>query len=335
MTSCSSYSYKSEPVDSVAPIVNTSVFERRDTMFLPDEPREVFYNNELRSFNPNKPLQVSMTEGGNLLVKLYSPVSVAGVSVYAVIASHPSVKFLLARFNNIYAFMDAEFALPFSSPNIVVTVDGRIVELPAMPDLDPEDIEFFVESSDPLMAKVATINSNWTVNFSSYQADQGHAYWRHMTPELCRHGVALALNMAYMFSSDEFNKRLNDYDGLLTDNNGTAINLDLLREKIRTHSGLTLGRVEGVGGLGGGRTYGLADYCYRQVYWDWEENPLDNPHTYVRQAMFHEYGHCLGYSHESTMTYGDQWTVLCAECFVELGSKGSLPVCSKDDVHAR
>ena len=46
--------------------------------------------------------------------------------------------------------------------------------------------------------------------------------------------------------------------------------------------------------------------------------------------MFHEYGHCLGYNHSSTMTYGDQWTVLCATVFVNMGQEGKLPICSKD-----
>ena len=57
-----------------------------------------------------------------------------------------------------------------------------------------------------------------------------------------------------------------------------------------------------------------------------------NPHNYARRAMFHEYGHCLGYNHSSTMTYGDQWTVLCATVFVGMGQDGKLPVCSKEVV---
>ena len=90
-------------------------------------------------------------------------------------------------------------------------------------------------------------------------------------------------------------------------------------------------RVVGVGGLGGGNTYGLADYCYKGVYFD-ATAPGANPHNYARQAMFHEYGHCLGYNHSSTMTYGDQWTVLCATVFVGMGQDGKLPVCSKEVV---
>ena len=66
---------------------------------------------------------------------------------------------------------------------------------------------------------------------------------------------------------------------------------------------------------------------------DWQIDatpPNAHPHNYPRQAMFHEYGHCLGYNHNSTMTYGDQWTVLCATVFVNMGKEGKLPVCSKE-----
>ena len=146
---------------------------------------------------------------------------------------------------------------------------------------------------------------------------------------LCRHGVALAVNMAFMFSSEEFNMEMNKYEGLLKDNGGNPINLDALRQRIRNHGGLVLGCVAGVGGLGGGNTYGLANYCYTGVYFD-ATPPDAHPHNYPRQAMFHEYGHCLGYSHSSTMTYGDQWTVLCATVFVDMGKNGKLPVCSKE-----
>ena len=50
--------------------------------------------------------------------------------------------------------------------------------------------------------------------------------------------------------------------------------------------------------------------------------------------MFHEYGHCLGYSHSSNMTYGDKWTVLCAKVFVEMGTAGMLPVNSRLEVES-
>ena len=80
-----------------------------------------------------------------------------------------------------------------------------------------------------------------------------------------------------------------------------------------------LGCVAGVGGLGGGNTYGLANYCYTGVYFD-ATPPDAHPHNYPRQACFMNTG-IAWYSHSSTMTYGDQWTVLCATVFCGYGKE--------------
>ena len=301
-----------------------------DTMFLAGEPREVFYDETKRSFSPGRPLKVAIDAEHRLQLQLYSPVGIRNVRIRCRFNGLSDEWVELAHFRSLYPFFEGTFPLPITTgARHFAAADGTYVEIPALPDLTDDDVTLEICCSDPFMQQVAAIDSDWYVCFSPFQADQGHAYWRHMNPELCRHGVALAINMAWMFASEEFNERLEQYKGKLLDNNGNPIDLEQLRQQIRNHPGLTLGRVEGVGGLGGGRTYGLADYCYREVYWDWEADPLANPHTYVRQAMFHEYGHCLGYSHDSTMTYGDQWTVLCATVFVELGAAGKLPVGSK------
>ena len=301
-----------------------------DTMFLDREPREVFYDPARRSFYPNRPLQATIDDEHRLRLRFFAPVAIHDVSIRCRFEGLHDDFFELARFDLVYPFMEASFPLPITSSDVrFTTASGERIILPKQPNLTAGDVTLEIVCDDPFMQQVATIDSNWRIEFSPFQTDEGHAYWRHMTPELCRHGVALVLNMAYMFSSAIFNERMELYDGQLTDNNGNPIDLNDLRRRIREHDGLTLGHVTGVGGLGGGRVYGLADYCYREVYWDWDPDQLANPHTYVRQAMFHEYGHCLGYSHDSTMTYGDRWTVLCASVFVELGAAGRLPVSSK------
>lgn len=303
---------------------------RTDTMFLANEPRDIFYNSKHRSFYVNAPLQVSISDEHQLLVKFFSPVAIHDVTILCRF-NKISTEFLeLAHFDLIYPFMEATFPLPVvSSDRTFTTSSGRKIVIPAQPELSGDDVTLVIQTEDPYMKKIEQIDSRWFIRFSAYSADNGHAYWRHMNPLLCRHGVALATNMAFMFSSEEFNTEMNKYEGKLKDNGGNAINLDALRQRIRSHGGLVLGRVSGVGGLGGGTTYGLADYCYTGVYFD--ATPLgSNPHNYARQAMFHEYGHCLGYNHSSTMTYGDQWTVLCATVFVNMGQEDKLPVSSKD-----
>lgn len=304
-----------------------------DTMFMADEPREVFYNNSLRNFYVDQPLQFAINSSGDLNVHLYSPIAVKNVRVLGRISNLSSEWFDLAYFEHIPPFMEGTFSMPLTHKSCLFkTISGRNIRIPAKPNLKPTDIELKFETDDPFMAKIATIKSHWYIRFSKYSADnENPGYWRHMTPILCRHGVALALNMAFMFDSQEFNDLLDTYDGILKDNSGNAIDLDALRSKLHAHGGLQLGCVAGVGGLGGGQTYGLADYCYTGVYHD-ATAPGSNPHNYARQAMFHEYGHCLGYNHSSNMTYGDKWTVLCATAFVQLGSEGKLPVPNRTDV---
>lgn len=304
-----------------------------DTMFLADEPREVFYNSSRRSFYADAPLQISVSDDRKLQVKFFSPIAIQDVTVMCRFNKVSTEFFKLAHFEQIYPFMEASFPLPVvESARTFTTGNGRKVVVPAQPELSADDVTLVVETDDPYMKKIEQIDSHWLIWFSAYSADAASpGYWRHMNPLLCRHGVALATNMAFMFSSEEFNTAMEAYEGRLKDNNGNPIDLDALRQRIRTHGGLRLGCVAGVGGLGGGNTYGLANYCYTGVYFD-ATPPDSHPHSYPRQAMFHEYGHCLGYSHSSTMTYGDQWTVLCATVFVNMGKEGKLPVCSKEVV---
>ncbi len=303
-----------------------------DTMFLASEPREIFYDNSIRQFYADQPLQIFIGDSCDMRVKFYSPIPIKNVKVKARFGKISSEWVDFAYLEEVRPFMDASFSLPLKNYDCSYVCDsGRKIIIPAQPQLSSSDIQFSIECDDPFMQKMSIIDSHWNIRFSPYQTDSGHAYWRHMDPLLCRHGVALALNMAYMFASPEFNEALDAYDGILYDNGHNFIDLDKLRTTIRNHPGLRLGRVVGVGGLGGGETYGLADYCYTGVYHN-STPEGQNPHNYPRQAMFHEYGHCLGYSHDSNMTYGDQWTVLCATVFVEMGRAGKLPVSNITDV---
>lgn len=303
-----------------------------EIMFKADEPREVFYNNSLRYFYPDQPLQLSVTTDGKVAIKFYSPIPIKDLKIKGLFGKYTTEWVDLIHFDELEPFIDATFDLPVRNGDCIYqTESGRKVTIPAIPELSSADYAIKFECDDPFMQKVATIDSHWYVRFSAYQADEGHAYWRHMDPLLCRHAVALALNMAYMFASPEFNEELDKYDGILYNNDGSPIDLEVLRNTIRRHSGLRMGRVVGVGGLGGGQIYGLADYCYTGVYHNSTPEGT-NPHNYARQAMFHEYGHCLGYGHSSNMTYGDCWTVICAKMFVEMGRAGKLPVSNITDV---
>lgn len=307
-----------------------SVF-KADTMFLSDEPREVFYDKEERSFYANAPLRASIAGDGKLRVRFFSPATVRDVTVLCRFNKLSSEYFELAHFDAVYPFMEINLPMPLAkSAQTFKSASGRHVSIPAQPHLTDDDVTFLIRSEDPYMKKIEQINSRWFIHFSAYSADKEGTNWAHMDPLLCRHGVTLVVNMAYMFASAEFNKGLEEYDGKLYDDRNLPISLYTLRSRIAEHEGLTLGRVVGVGGLGGGTTFGLAKYVYELVYFDCETHL--GPHTYSREAMFHEYGHCLGYGHGSNMTYGGAWTVLCANMYVKMGQEGKLPICSRSEV---
>lgn len=304
---------------------------KADTMFLADEPRSVFYDQKHRSFYVNAPLRVNISDDKKLRIRFFSPATVRDVTILCRFNKYSTEYFELAHFDVVYPFMEINLPMPLlKSAQTFKSASGRHVSIPAQPDLGDADVTFAIRSEDPYMKKIEQINYRWHINFSAYTADKEGTNWAHMDPMLCRHGVALVLNMAFMFSSAEFNEELQKYDGKLYDDRQNTISLDLLRRKISEHEGLVLGRVTGVGGLGAGTTYGLAKYVYELVYFDCETNL--GAHTYSREAMFHEYGHCLGYGHSSNMTYGGAWTVLCANTYVNMGKEGKLPVCSRSEV---
>ena len=303
------------------------------TMLQADEPREVFYNNSERWFYTDEPLQVFLKDG-KMAVRYYSPYSLKDVRVKACFNKISPEWVDLAVIEEVQPFMEAFFTLPVTERDCVFTGEsGRKVKIPAISELTSNDVAFKFEwdPDDVFMNKIAQIKLHWYIRYCPFGADEGHAYWRHMDALLCRHAAACAYNMTYLFSSQEFMDELKKWDGKLIDDNQQPVNLDDLVARIYRHGGLNMGKVEGsfVVGLGGGETFGMADWCYTGFYADDTPNwPL----TTARDTMFHEFGHCLGYGHNGNMTYGDAWTVLCSNVLVQLGLDLKLPVSKKTDV---
>lgn len=305
--------------------------DNTQTMFLDSEPQGVFYNASLRSFRSNEPLQIRITGDKKLQLKYYSPIPLHDVTILCRFRKYSNEFFPFANYQIIKAFSDSKMEIPLVSKALTfTTADGRNILIPAQSNLKSEDCEFKIVSTSPYMAKIATIKYPLSISFSPYSAGSPGSNWRHMTPALCRHACVLVANLSFLFSSKEFEDKVNGWPGSssssenanpLTNSAGQIIPPATVIAQARARSLLYLGAVGGVGGLGGGSTYGLAPYCYTEQYWD-----TGGQFTFSREAIFHEFAHCMGYNHSGTMTYGDAWTRLCQELVRELGSKGKLPV---------
>lgn len=299
-----------------------------------DEPREVFYNNSLRSFYIKTPLQVTINDKKELQVRFYSAIAVKDIRILVRFRRYSNEFYDLAHYEKIPAFHESRLPMPIvTKARVFTSRDGRNILIPAHPNLSIDDCEFKIESNDPYLQKIATITPNWRITYNRFTADNPNpGDWRHMTPALCREGVVLMTNMAFMFSQEQFVTEMDRKreDGSfwykLNDNAGVAIEHSLILSKIKAQAGFNMGAVGRVEGLGsvGGPNYGLASYHYSGHYWD--HGTAANFH---KSTAYHELGHCIGYGHSSSMTYGDQWTVLCSRVMYDMGAAGKLPVNSR------
>lgn len=220
--------------------------------------------------------------------------------------------------------------LPFLTQDITATTrSGKTIRIMANPYLSTADISLEIESDAPYYQTLKDIKCHWFISFARYNPD--HQNWRDgLRVYQAREGVAIALNMAYMYSTPEFESALHAWGPLYSDGNQTLVDKTALLKRTLAQNALKFGHVIGVNGLGGGSTYGLADFIFQGHYAD------DNLST---TDMFHEFAHCLGYGHSGNMTYAPAdapgWTALCTNMYCDLSVAKKLPVYSRRFMHTR
>nr|WP_052662285.1 hypothetical protein [Bacteroides acidifaciens] len=297
-----------------------------DTMFLNNEPLSVLYNSTLRSFSTDEPLQAKINNNHELQLNFFSPVDIHDVTILCRLKKYSNEFFKFAHFETIPGFSELRMYVPLLDRALAYTLeDGRNIVIPAQPGLSEKDCELIIETSHPYMEKIATITHPIKISFSGYSADsESPYYWIHMTPELCRQGCVLGVNLSFLYNSQDFVDAVVNWNRApFTGNDGKPITPEEVIKKARGVQNLVMGNVkEGeIGGLGGGSTFGLGRRSY--IYQYWHTAPMYDP---VKIAIYHEFGHCMGYSHDSSMTYGGAWTALSEELVYELGRAGRLPV---------
>lgn len=277
--------------------VNDPTQETYHTILTDDEPASVYTQ---RSFYIAKPLQVRMVDN-NLHLTFYSPVGIKDVLIMAKNTDmNEFVEF--AYLDTIPAFADIK--MPIQIKGMYRTESGRIESI-STEDMNPATLEFKVFSPDPYWAKISQIKAKWKMGFSLYGADPvtgaNNGSWWGIRPVHIREAIAIYLNIGYMCTMPEFQKFVVD-ELRLYDNNRywmTEEEQARLVPKLENLSGFDVGLVyvqhSGAAGLGGGRTWGVNQDTFIYHYGNGGGRC-----TYI----FHEIGHCMGYNHNSNMTYG-------------------------------
>lgn len=268
------------------------------------ESSSVYYDSSQRSFRINQPLQIQFSGDNRLHTRFYSPVPLSNVKIWA---KHPelSEEILLAFFDTIPAFSDAKYIIKPEGGQVFSTKKGDYVELSENQDLGVKHSTLSIESDDPLWRKIRSIKSRWLIRFASYGGNPSSANgspngnWMGIRPVHIRESIAIWLNIAYMITLPDFEKRVMAFQNRLYGNGGGGrwIDVKSIIPNITNLSGFNVGLIwtgNGVLGLGGGETWGVHQNAFIYHYHS----------ASACNTIFHELAHCMGYSHASNMTYG-------------------------------
>ena len=265
------------------------------------ESKEVYYDASQRSFRINQPLQVRIDENAMLSVR-----PVKGMTIYARISQYSSEWLKFAYYEEIPMLGDALLPIPFMSRDVIYyTESGKRVKIPRQETFTNSQIEFKLVSDDPYWKMIEQIKVNWYLSFASYGGDpdapdgQPAGNWRGVRPVHIREYIAYFTNVAYMWELPECEQTMHDYvaaNGEFHDDANRPVPVSTIMTKFRSMSSFKLGLIKpgAVAGLGGIGVYGLAQYILNYHY----------SNTYYCSLAFHELGHCMGYGHSSSFTYG-------------------------------
>ena len=269
-----------------------------------DETKEVYTDPSQRKFDTAQPLQLNVTEAGELHARFYSPRSLKEVLLKARVPAVSDEYFDLAYFDSIPGFADFYQALPLVQRASVCRLEsGRQIQVPQLEASQLSGMEFKVESSDPFWAKLQKIEHGWNIYWGLYGGDPERedggpvGNWMGIRPVHCRESVALFLNFTYMIDMPEHEQILRENADQLYDDNKNPIQVEQVLQQMRQHRTLQVGLVYpgyGIIGLGGGSTFGAYQQAWFEHYWN----------AYSCSIMFHELGHVMGYGHSSSFTYG-------------------------------
>ena len=308
---------------SVVMFLTSSAYaEGKHTKILQDdETKEVYTNPSLRKFNTAQPLQLNITDDGELHMRFYSPRDLKNVLVKVHIPAVSDEYFDLAYFDTIPGFADFYEALPLvQRSSMCRTESGRQIEVHQMQASELAGAEFKVESTDPYWETLTKIEHGWDIYWGLYGGDPERedggpvGNWMGIRPVHCRESVALFLNFTYMIDMPEHEQILTENADQLYDDNKNPIQVERVLQQMRQKRTLQVGLVypgNGIIGLGGGSTFGVYQQAWFEHYWN----------TYACSIMFHELGHVMGYGHSSSFTYGPWAEKLMNNFYVQNLSK--------------
>jgi hypothetical protein len=197
-----------------------------------NESQDVYFDSGQRSFYVSRPLQFGMDDEHCFQLRFYSPRALKNVTFWARIDGYEE-EFKFMSLEKIMPFQQLRVHIPFATKDLTAyTRSGKKIRIMANPYLTEENLTFTVECDDPYWARLQSIRCKWYIAFGRYSDTQDS--WKYkMKASHTREAVAIALNMAYMFSSERFKTALYEFGPLHSNNDKAGIDGQLLVQRQR------------------------------------------------------------------------------------------------------
>ena len=269
------------------------IAQKQKIMFQDDEPESVLFDSNQRGFYLNAMLQVSKIDRNKFRIRNFLPRKFNDVEIYFKNANTTApIKILVLE--ELAALAEVEIDLPFDGGSLRFEDEDGNAESYAASDLKTDDYTLSVDVPDNfLFHRMKTIKNKTFISFGKY----GTGNWGTTTAEHIRLYLPILANMAYLYSSEKFRTRFMDFPHVLYDNGGNPINREAVYQSMLSVPRQVIGVTTGVEGLGGGSAFGIHQ---RFLTGDEYYNQLSR---WAFECWSHEFGHVIGFSHSSNMTY--------------------------------
>lgn len=305
-----------------------------DLMLMEDEPMEVLHDVDHRHFRMTDPLVVKACQN-QLRIQLYSAAPAANVDVFANFPSLGIDSVRLVHIDRVEALLDMQIPMTFTQRDAqYLDIHGKRVTIPKM-DI-PSNIEWIVKTDDPYLTRMSKLSlKKWNVSFHDWES-----VWpsKAIAPDAkcMRHTMVQMINLALTLDSEEFAQELAACKGQYIDSDIHYTNdeiIDRIHNSCDCNYGLGANNPSsGANGWGGGSHSGCVSMIINQNYFA-KMYPTINPDTPCnreRECMYHEYAHCLGFTHEGNMTYGGAWTNTVGAAYLKAHAAGKIFFYSPD-----
>jgi len=282
----------SEKKATVPKMVSFDTDQNSTLMFQDDEALEVM-TSEARAYSIAQVIRVKPIDEKTIEVSNFAPFDIENATIVATIGG--TVQVQLFRIKKIRGHATQTMKYPFvDGTTLFLDTDNKEVDLSQYQTtgVPPANISFdFTGDNETILRLKKLKQLKWTIKYHNYDPNNN---WMPTTAKDIRRFSGLMLNMGTVFVSDEFKQAFLN-EPIIGNDGVTALTMaekEKVYNDILIHARFNCGKVDNVSGLGGGTTLGYAEHVL---------------HDYIKidagDITAHEIGHCVGFNHDSNMTY--------------------------------